>query len=292
MADEKSKKKSSAKPKTKKVASKVKPKKKAASKPKSKPSIKAPTKPKLTPILTTENLRRKFKGRTVVDGVSLSLALGEVVGLLGANGAGKTTTFSMVVGLLRPNEGRIRFDGKDVTRLPMYKRAREGMAYLAQEPSVFRDLTTRQNIEAILEHHGFSRSERRRRTDALLEELDIQHVADSKAYVLSGGERRRVEIGRALATDPKVFLLDEPFAGIDPIAVADLQATVRALKDRGIGVLITDHNVRETLSITDRAYILSEGKILTEGTPAEIANDPVARKTYLGEGFKMDFADS
>lgn len=241
------------------------------------------------PILLTQDLRKVFKGRTVVDGVSISLALGEVVGLLGANGAGKTTTFSMVVGLLRPNSGVIAFDGQDVTRFPMYKRARAGMAYLAQEPSVFRDMTTRQNIMAILEHRDMANEEREARTDTLLDELDIKHIADSKAYTLSGGERRRVEIGRALATDPKVFLLDEPFAGIDPIAVADLQDTVRHLTDRGIGVLITDHNVRETLTITDRAYILSEGKILTEGTPRKIAKDPVARKTYLGEGFKMDF---
>lgn len=243
------------------------------------------------PILLTQDLRKVFKGRAVVDGVSISLSLGEVVGLLGANGAGKTTTFSMVVGLLRPDSGVIAFNGKDVTTFPMYKRAREGMAYLAQEPSVFRDMTTRDNILAILEHRNMTRDERHARADTLLEELDIKHIADSKAYTLSGGERRRVEIGRALATDPKVFLLDEPFAGIDPIAVADLQDTVRALTDRGIGVLITDHNVRETLTITDRAYILSDGKILTEGTPREIAADPVARKTYLGEGFKMDFAD-
>ena len=247
--------------------------------------------PEESPILLTTDLRKVFKGRAVVDGVSISLSLGEVVGLLGANGAGKTTTFSMVVGLLRPNSGVIAFNGKDVTSFPMYKRAREGMAYLAQEPSVFRDMTTRQNILAILEHRDMTKDERHDRTDKLLEELDIKHIAESKAYTLSGGERRRVEIGRALATDPKVFLLDEPFAGIDPIAVADLQDTVRALTKRGIGVLITDHNVRETLTITDRAYILSEGKILTEGTPQKIAKDRVARETYLGKDFTMDFAD-
>jgi lipopolysaccharide export system ATP-binding protein len=183
------------------------------------------------------------------------------------------------------------FDNKDVTRYPMYKRAREGMAYLAQEASVFRDLTSRQNIMAILEHQSMTKVERNSRTDELLEELDISHVADSKAYTLSGGERRRVEICRALATNPKVFLLDEPFAGIDPIAVADLQVTVTMLKKRGIGVLITDHNVRETLAITDRAYILNDGMILTHGTPQEIAKDPIARKTYLGESFKMDFGE-
>lgn len=241
-------------------------------------------------LLITQNLHKRFKGRDVVKDVSLKLAIGEVVGLLGANGAGKTTTFSMVVGLLRPTGGTITFNGKDVTKYPMYKRAREGMAYLAQEASVFRDLTSRENIMAILEYRPMTKGERVLRTDELLDELDIRHVADSKAFTLSGGERRRVEICRALATDPKVFLLDEPFAGIDPIAVADLQVTVSLLKQKGIGVLITDHNVRETLSITDRAYILNDGNILTEGTPREIAKDPIARKTYLGESFKMDFA--
>jgi lipopolysaccharide export system ATP-binding protein len=243
-------------------------------------------------ILHTADLVKKFKGRTVVDHVSIDLGAGEVVGLLGANGAGKTTTFSMVVGLLRPTSGQIMFDGQDVTRLPMYKRARRGMAYLAQEPSVFRDLTARQNIEAILEFQKLGRAQRHERADELLEELNITHIAESKAYTLSGGERRRVEICRALATNPKVFLLDEPFAGIDPIAVAELQQSVAELKSRGIGVLITDHNVRETLQITDRAYILSDGAVLTSGTPREIADDPVARKTYLGEQFKMDFDDA
>jgi lipopolysaccharide export system ATP-binding protein len=244
------------------------------------------------PILKTRNLCKRFKGRTVVKDVSLRLCPGEVVGLLGANGAGKTTTFSMVVGLLRPSSGTILFDGKDVTRQPMYKRARGGMAYLAQEASVFRDLTARQNILAILEHRSMTRGERTARCDELLSDLDIVHVADSMAYTLSGGERRRVEICRALSTDPKIFLLDEPFAGIDPIAVADLQVTVSMLKEKGIGILITDHNVRETLAITDRAYILNDGSILTEGTPQEIAEDPVARKIYLGESFKMDFTES
>lgn len=238
--------------------------------------------------LRTENLVRTFRGRTVVDGVSIDLSCGEVVGLLGANGAGKTTTFSMVVGLLKPSAGNIYFEDRDITRLPMYKRARLGMAYLAQEPSVFRDLTARENIEVILEHRKVARKERKERARALLEELDITHIAESKAYTLSGGERRRVEIGRALATDPKFFLLDEPFAGIDPIAVADLQETVRDLKRRGIGVLITDHNVLETLRITDRAYILTDGKILTAGTPQEIADNEQARKVYLGERFRLD----
>ena len=241
------------------------------------------------PLLWTEGLRKSFKGRTVVQDVSIELGKGEVVGLLGANGAGKTTTFSMVVGLLKPEKGRIHFDEKDVTKKAMYKRARLGMAYLAQEPSVFRDLTARDNILAILEYRTMSKAEREKRTDSLLAELDIAHIADTKAYALSGGERRRVEIARALATDPKVFLLDEPFAGIDPIAVADLQQTVHDLKNRGIGVLITDHNVRETLRITDRAYILSEGSILTSGTPRQISKDEIARKSYLGDDFKMDF---
>ena len=240
-------------------------------------------------LLWTEGLKKSFKGRTVVKDVAIQLAEGEVVGLLGANGAGKTTTFSMVVGLLKPDNGRIHFNNQDVTKKAMYKRARLGMAYLAQEPSVFRDLTARDNILAILEYRNMSRAERFQRTDKLLEELDIAHIGSTKAYALSGGERRRVEIARALATDPKVFLLDEPFAGIDPIAVADLQQTVHDLKDRGIGVLITDHNVRETLRITDRAYIMNEGTILTSGTPRQISKDPVARETYLGEDFKMDF---
>ncbi len=242
-----------------------------------------------TPLLRTEGLKKTYKRRTVVHGVSIELAESEVVGLLGPNGAGKTTTFTMVVGLLRADEGSIWFKGKDVTRLPMFRRAREGMAYLPQEPSVFRDMTSRQNILAILEHQAVPAKQRGARADALLEELDITHVANSKAYTLSGGERRRVEIARALATDPKVFLLDEPFAGIDPIAVAELQHTIAKLTNRGIGVLITDHNVRETLAITDRAYILSEGRVLVSGTPQEIAQDPIARKTYLGEHFRMDF---
>lgn len=193
----------------------------------------------------------------------------------------------MAVGLLRPTSGKVWFCDKDVTRLPMFRRAREGMAYLPQEPSVFRQLTARENILAVLEHQPISKKEGRERADRLLEELKISHVANNAAYTLSGGERRRTEIGRALATEPKVFLLDEPFAGIDPIAVSELQETVRALKDRGIGVLITDHNVRETLAVTDRAYIISEGKISVSGTPQEIADNPLARQTYLGEHFTL-----
>lgn len=243
-------------------------------------------------VLHAQDLVKRYGRRTVVNHVTLDLAPGEVAGLLGANGAGKTTTFSMIVGLIRPSEGTITYAGQDVTQWPMYKRARAGMAYLAQEPSVFRDLTARENILSVLEFQHLSRKDRRQRADELLAELDIEDVAHSKAYLLSGGERRRVEIARALATNPKVFLLDEPFAGIDPIAVADLQETVRSLKRRGIGVLITDHNVRETLTITDRAYILSEGQVLAAGTPQEIASNRAAREAYLGERFRLDFTDA
>jgi lipopolysaccharide export system ATP-binding protein len=227
-----------------------------------------------------------------VDEVSIELCTSEIVGLLGANGAGKTTTFGMLVGLIRPTAGRIQFLGKDVSRWPMYKRARAGIAYLAQEPSVFRDLTARENLLAVLEFQPIGRMDRIKRADQLLEEFDIVRVADSMASALSGGERRRVEIARALATEPQIIMLDEPFAGIDPIALADLQRLIVNLKQRGIGVLVTDHNVRETLSITDRAYILSEGKVLTHGTPAEIAANPGARKAYLGEHFRMEFSDT
>jgi len=240
------------------------------------------------PLLKTEGLVKQFKKRVVVKGVSIELRAGQIVGLLGNNGAGKTTTFRMTVGLLRPNAGRVIFDGDDVTKLPMYKRAQRGMAYLPQEPSVFRKLTVRQNFLAVLEYTALNKQEREQRADELLEELDIVHVANSPAYTLSGGERRRTEIGRALAIRPKIFLLDEPFAGIDPIAVADLQETVVRLRDKGIGVLITDHNVRETLAITDHAYIISEGMIKVAGAPKAIAQDPVARKTYLGENFRLD----
>ena len=244
-----------------------------------------------TALLETRELVKDFKGRVVVQGVSIGLKPGEIAGLLGPNGAGKTTTFNMAVGLLRPTSGQVWFNGANVTRLPMYKRARAGMAYLPQEASVFRKLTVRQNLLAVLEFLPLSARERRERTDRLLDELGVSHVADNPAYTLSGGERRRTEICRALATEPKVFLLDEPFAGIDPIAVADLQETVATLKRKGIGVLITDHNVRETLEITDRAYIISEGRIAVAGTPREIAENPLARKTYLGEKFRMDFGE-
>jgi lipopolysaccharide export system ATP-binding protein len=252
----------------------------------------APTPEPRNNVLNAVDLVKRYGRRRVVDGVSLGLADGEIVGLLGANGAGKTTTFGMLVGLVPPTSGAIHFNGRDVSRWPMYKRARAGIAYLAQEPSVFRDLTTRQNLLAVLEVQRLTRSERQNRADALLEELDISRIADTTAAALSGGERRRVEIARALATEPRVFMLDEPFAGIDPIALADLQRIVVGLKKRGIGVLITDHNVRETLRITDRAYILSEGKVLTEGTPQEITANPTAREAYLGEHFRLEFADT
>lgn len=240
-------------------------------------------------VLRTEKLLKSFKKRAVVREVSISLNPGEVVGLLGPNGAGKTTTFSMVVGLLRPDGGQVFFEDQDVTRMPMYRRARRGIAYLPQEPSVFRQLTVRQNLLAILEHQPIPASRRKSRADELLQDLNISHLANSPAYTLSGGERRRTEIARALATEPKVFLLDEPFAGIDPIAVADLQDTVQSLKQRGIGVLITDHNVRETLRISDRAYIITEGQVLLSGTPREIAADETARRVYLGEDFDYGY---
>lgn len=238
-------------------------------------------------LLRTEALVKAYRKRTVVSGVSISVGPGEVVGLLGPNGAGKTTTFSMTVGLVRPDAGKVWFRGRDVTKLPMYRRAREGMAYLPQEPSVFRDLTVKQNILAVLEYQRLSKDQREARTKQLMEELAIAHLMDSKAVTLSGGERRRTEIARALATEPKVFLLDEPFAGIDPIAVGDIQNLVRHLTRRGIGVLITDHNVRETLGLIDRAYIIHSGRVLMEGTSEEIIANPDVRRLYLGEDFQL-----
>lgn len=240
-----------------------------------------------TPLLRADGLVKRFKRRVVVNDVSIEVSPGEVVGLLGPNGAGKTTTFRMAVGMLRPTKGTIQFCGQDVTRFPMYRRARAGMAYLPQEPSVFRKLTVRQNLMAVLEHKSMTRSQRRERADQLMEDLNIADRADNLAYTLSGGERRRTEICRALVTAPKVFLLDEPFAGIDPIAVADLQDIVQALKKIDIGVLITDHNVRDTLEITDRAYIIEEGKIICAGTPDEILANETVRRAYLGERFRM-----
>lgn len=237
--------------------------------------------------LAVIGLIKSFRGRTVVNGISLNVKTGEIVGLLGPNGAGKTTTFYMVVGLYRPDEGQVTLADEEITRLPMYRRARKGIGYLAQEPSVFRKLTVRQNVLAILETMAMTKRERLDRLDELLDDLGITHIADSKAYSLSGGERRRVEITRCLAAKPKFILLDEPFAGIDPIAVADIQGLVTQLSERGIGVLITDHNVRETLNLCSRAYILAEGELLEEGEPEKIANSEKARKIYLGEKFKL-----
>lgn len=239
-------------------------------------------------LLYMEGLTKAFKKRVVVREVSLALNAGEVVGLLGPNGAGKTTTFSMIVGLLKPDAGRIFFEDEDITPMPMYRRARAGIAYLPQEPSVFQQLTVRQNLQAILEYQHLKREERKARVEKVMEDLNIAHLANSPAYTLSGGERRRTEIARALVIEPRVFLLDEPFAGIDPIAVADLQEIVAGLSERGIGVLITDHNVRDTLAITDFAYIINEGSVLASGRPREIADDPVVRKIYLGEKFRLE----
>jgi lipopolysaccharide export system ATP-binding protein len=238
--------------------------------------------------LESEELVKSYHGRPVVDHVSISVSQGEVVGLLGPNGAGKTTTFYMITGMIRPNAGKIFFNKRDITSLPMYRRARLGIGYLCQEPSVFRKLTVEDNILAILETLPINKAERKRRLTELLLELSISHLAKQKAYTLSGGERRRVEIPRALVTKPKFILLDEPFAGIDPIAVEEIQKLVRHLKTLGIGVLITDHNVHETLSITDRSYLLFEGRILKSGSSEFLANDEEARHIYLGKQFRLD----
>jgi len=238
--------------------------------------------------LRTHELTKSYNGRTVVRGVSLDVNAGEVVGLLGPNGAGKTTTFYMTVGLTAPDSGRVTLDGVDLTDDPMYIRARKGIGYLPQEPSIFRGLTVEQNIMAILETLSISGAERRTRLAALLAELGLTSLAKSPAYTLSGGERRRVEITRALVNQPKFILLDEPFAGIDPIAVADIQKIVVHLKDRGIGVLVTDHNVRETLKITDRAYIVHDGVIFRSGTPDSLAADEDVKRIYLGADFRLD----
>jgi lipopolysaccharide export system ATP-binding protein len=238
--------------------------------------------------LHTRDLTKSFAGRTVVRGVSLEIASGEVVGLLGPNGAGKTTTFYMVVGLPAPDSGRVLLDGADVTDDPMYVRARKGIGYLPQEPSIFRGLTVEQNIVAILETLDLGRGERRARLRELLAELGLTPLARSPAYTLSGGERRRVEITRALVISPLFILLDEPFAGIDPIAVTDIQKIIFHLKSRGIGVLITDHNVRETLRITDRAYIVHDGVIFRSGTPGSLAADEEVKRIYLGADFRLD----
>ena len=238
--------------------------------------------------LQTHDLTKAYGGRTVVRGVSLNVSSGEVVGLLGPNGAGKTTTFYMTVGLTAPDSGRVTLDGADVTDDPMYIRARKGIGYLPQEPSIFRGLTVEQNVMAILETLDLAVSARRQRSRELLAELNLTHLASSPAYTLSGGERRRAEITRALVISPKFILLDEPFAGIDPIAVTDIQKIIFHLKERGIGVLITDHNVRETLRITDRAYIVHDGIIFRSGTPDELAGDEDTRRIYLGTDFRLD----
>jgi len=240
-----------------------------------------------TQALQARKLEKSYRGRKIVRGISLQVEHGKVVGLLGPNGAGKTTTFYMVVGLVRPDQGTVLLDGKDITKMPMYQRARNGIGYLPQEPSVFRKLTVADNLMAILETMDLSGLERKERRDQLLTELGISHLAGSMAYTLSGGERRRVEIARALTLSPKFILLDEPFAGIDPLAVQDIQGIISLLKKKGIGVLITDHNVRETLAITDHAYIISEGEIIEEGSAADIMASPRVRQFYLGEAFRL-----
>lgn len=242
----------------------------------------------MTAQLVGNNLVKVYNKRVVVNQVTIAVNQGEIVGLLGPNGAGKTTTFYMIVGMIRPDEGSIFLSGKEINRLPMYRRARRGIGYLSQEASIFRQLTVEENIYAILETLSLSREQRRQRLEKLLNEFNVSHLRKSMAYTLSGGERRRVEIARALVTEPKFILLDEPFAGIDPIAVEDIQNIVRELKTRNIGVLITDHNVHETLSITDRAYLLYEGTVLKSGTSEFLANDPEAKKLYLGDKFKLD----
>ncbi|MEQ8223070.1 MAG: LPS export ABC transporter ATP-binding protein [Candidatus Eremiobacterota bacterium] len=238
--------------------------------------------------IKVENLVKTYKGRKVVDGVSFDVFTGEVVGLLGPNGAGKTTSFYMIVGLIKPQSGRVLLEEEDITRLPMYQRARKGIGYLPQESSIFRKLTVRDNVMIVWENYPFSREEKEEKLKDLLEEFSIAHLVDQPAFTLSGGERRRLELARAIATNPSFLLLDEPFTGVDPIAVADIQEIISHLKERGIGILITDHSVRETLAITDRAYIIRDGTILISGTSEEVANNPVAKKFYLGEGFYMD----
>jgi lipopolysaccharide export system ATP-binding protein len=238
-------------------------------------------------LLTTDKLAKEYRGRRVVNGVSVSVGAGEIVGLLGPNGAGKTTTFNMVVGVVKPDEGTVNYAGHEITTLPMHKRARLGIGYLTQEPSVFRKLSVEENILAILETCKLSSEERAVRLKYLLEELDLTPIRKSKAYQLSGGEKRRLEITRALVTSPKLLLLDEPFSGIDPIAVYEVQKIVRRLKERGLGILITDHNVRETLKLIDRGYIIHKGQVLVEGSAEFLANDPKAREIYLGPEFNL-----
>ena len=241
----------------------------------------------LEPLLATDKLVKEYRHRRVVNGVSINVCPGEIVGLLGPNGAGKTTTFNMVVGVVKPDDGEVKFQNSPITRLPMHKRARLGIGYLTQEPSIFRKLTVEHNILAILETCRMKRQERAVRLKYLLEELDLTSLAKNKAYTLSGGEKRRLEITRALVTSPKLLLLDEPFAGIDPIAVYEVQKIVRRLKDRGLGILVTDHSVREMLKLIDRGYIIHKGQVLVEGTAEFLANDAKAREIYLGPEFNM-----
>ena len=243
-------------------------------------------------ILRADHIVKRYKGRTVVSGVSVQVEQGEIVGLLGHNGAGKTTSCYMIVGLVKPNEGRVFLDQEDITDLPMYKRAKKGIGYLPQEASVFRKLSVEDNIKAILEMTKLTKAEQKEKLERLLDEFSLGHVRKNMGDVLSGGERRRTEIARALATEPKFILLDEPFAGVDPIAVEDIQGIVYQLKKRNIGVLITDHNVQETLSITDRAYLLFEGRILKQGSAEELAADEQVRKVYLGQNFVLRRAAS
>lgn len=238
-------------------------------------------------ILRTENLVKKYKSRYVVQGVSVEVNQGEIVGLLGPNGAGKTTTFYMTVGLIIPNGGKIFLDDKDITKEPMYRRAQLGIGYLAQEASIFRKMSVEDNISSVMEMNNFSKEEQKHKLETLLDEFGLQHIRKNRGDFLSGGERRRTEIARALAVNPKFILLDEPFAGVDPIAVEDIQAIVHKLKEKNIGILITDHNVHETLTITDRAYLLFEGKILKAGTAEELAADEIVRKVYLGKNFEL-----
>ena len=239
------------------------------------------------PLLRTDKLVKIYGGRAVVNGVDINVKRGEVVGLLGPNGAGKTTSFYMIVGLVRPNSGRVFFDGQDVTRMPMFKRARAGMGYLPQEESIFRKLTVQQNIMAILETTKMSRAQRKARCEELLHQFGIEHIAKNEALTLSGGEKRRLTIARSLVTSPSLLMLDEPFSGVDPIAVFDVQQIVTNLRESGLAILITDHNVRETLSIVDRAYLIFEGRVESEGTKDFLLSDPVSRKLYLGESFQM-----
>jgi lipopolysaccharide export system ATP-binding protein len=238
-------------------------------------------------VLEAQHLAKEYKRREVVSDVSFDVKRGDIVGLLGPNGAGKTTTFNMIVGIVGPNAGRILLDGRDITDLPMYRRARLGIGYLPQEPSIFRRLTVRENLMAILETLPITKEAREKRMQTLLEEFGVSHLAKEKGYTLSGGERRRVEISRALVTEPSILLLDEPFAGIDPIAVQDIQEMISGLRAKGLGILITDHNVRETLSITDRAYIMFGGRVLLTGTAHDLAASPEAREIYLGDRFRL-----